>query len=192
MKSIAAIIKTVVSTIFRIELVGAENMPKDGACVVCINHISMFDPMVTSAVVDRPIRFIGKQELFKIPVVGWYLKSINVIPIKRGSGDIGAVKASLKALKDGEVLGIFPTGTREKKNPNAKVKPGVVLIALKAQVPVIPVRIEANYRIFSKVRITIGKPVDLSTYEGKKLSQEEMSEAAELIYTTIKTLGDKQ
>jgi len=192
MKSIAAIIKTVVSAIFRIELVGAENMPKDGACVVCINHISMFDPMVTSAVVDRPIRFIGKQELFKIPVVGWYLKSINVIPIKRGSGDIGAVKASLKALKDGEVLGIFPTGTREKKNPNAKVKPGVVLIALKAQVPVIPVRIEANYRIFSKVRITIGKPVDLSTYEGKKLSQEEMSEAAELIYTTIKTLGDKQ
>ena len=192
MRIIAKIIMSIVSAIFRIELVGAHNMPKEGPCIACLNHISMFDPIAASIAMERPIRFIGKQELFKIPVVGWYLKSINVIPIKRGSGDIGAVKASLKALKDGEVLGIFPTGTREKKNPNAQVKPGVVLIALKAGVPVIPIHIQANYRIFSKVRITVGEAVDLAAYEGRKLSQDEMAEAANLVYTNIKSLGDNK
>ena len=192
MKIIAKIIMALVSAVFRIEITGAQNMPKDGACVACLNHISMFDPIVASIAMERPIRFIGKQELFRIPVVGWYLKSINVIPIKRGSGDIGAVKASLKALKEGEVLGIFPTGTREKKNPNAQVKPGVVLIALKAQVPVIPIHIQASYKIFSKVRITVGEAVNLSQYEGRRLSQEEMAEAANLIYTNIKSLGDNR
>ena len=192
MRIIAKIIMSIVSAIFRIELVGAHNMPKEGPCIACLNHISMFDPIAASIAMERPIRFIGKQELFKIPVVGWYLKSINVIPIKRGSGDIGAVKASLKALKDGEVLGTFPTGTREKKNPNAQVKPGVVLIALKAGVPVIPIHIQANYRIFSKVRITVGEAVDLAAYEGRKLSQDEMAEAANLVYTNIKSLGDNK
>lgn len=190
MKIIEKIIKTVVSLIFRVERVGEGNLPEDGACVACINHISMFDPIVVSYCVNRPIRFIGKEELFKIPVVGWYLKSIDVIPIKRGSADIGAVKSSLKALKNGEVLGIFPTGTREKKNPNAKVKPGAALIALKANAPIIPIHIESKYKIFSKVRVTVGQKVDLSKYEGRKLAPDEMDEAAETIYSAIKALGD--
>lgn len=190
MKIIEKVIRALVSLFFRVERVGEGNLPEDGACVACINHISMFDPIVVSSVVNRPIRYIGKEELFKIPVVGWYLKSINVIPIKRGAADIGAVKASLKALKNGEVLGIFPTGTREKKNPNAKVKPGAALIAFKANVPIIPIHIDSKYRIFSKVRITVGSPIDFSEYEGRKLTQEEMTEAAEKIYTAIKSLGD--
>ncbi len=187
---IAKIVKSIVSFIFRIHLSGEENIPAEGACVMCINHISMFDPVVTSCVIKRPIRFIGKQELFKVPVLGWYLKSINVIPIKRGAADINAVKTSLKALKDGEVLGIFPTGTRERKNPNAQPKPGAAMIALKANVPIIPVHIEADYKPFSKVVVTAGKPVDVSSFEGRKLSQEEFASVAELIYKNIKALGD--
>ncbi len=189
MSFIEKILRLVISAIFKVERKGEGTLP-DGACVACINHISMFDPLVVSYAVDRPIRFIGKGELFKIPIVGWYLKSINVIPIKRGSGDIGAVKASLKALKDGEVLGIFPTGTREKKNPNAPVKPGAALIALKAKVPVVPIHINASYKLFSKVTITVGDCVDLSAYQDRKLTQEELAEAAEAIYSDIKALGD--
>lgn len=189
MKIIEKIIRAIVAVIFKIEKAGY-SLPEDGACVACINHISMFDPIVVSCVANRPIRFIGKEELFRIPVVGWYLKSINVIPIKRGSADIGAVKASLKALKNGEVLGVFPTGTREKKNPNAKVKPGAALIALKANVPIIPIHIDSGYKLFSKVRVTIGEKLDLSEYEGRKLSPDELAEAAETIYSAIKSLGD--
>lgn len=189
MQLIANFLRWTVLKVFRIQIVGEENLPSEGACVACINHISLFDPLVTSAVVPRPIRFMGKEELFRIPVIGWYLKTINVIPVKRGSGDIGAIKSSLKALRDGEVLGIFPTGTREKKNPDAPVKPGAALIALKADVPVIPIHINADYRLFSKVTITVGRAVDLSLYSGRKLSQEELKGAAEEIYTSIKHLG---
>jgi len=189
MQIIAKVIKWIILRFFKIELKGRENIPEFDSCVACINHISLFDPLVVCAVVDRPIRFIAKQELFKIPVIGWYLKSINVIPIKRDSGDISAVKASLKALKNGEVLGIFPTGTREKKHPNAPVKPGAALIALKADVPVIPIHIEASYKLFSKVTITVGEQVDLSTWSGRKLTQEELGCASQKIYSSIKALG---
>lgn len=189
MQFIANFLRWTVLRLFRVQIIGEDNLPSEGACVACINHISLFDPLVTSAVVARPIRFMGKEELFKIPVIGWYLKSINVIPVKRGSGDIGAIKSSLKALKNGEILGIFPTGTREKKNPDAPVKPGAALIALKADVPVIPIHINADYRLFSKVTITVGGAVDLSSYSGRKLTQEELAGAAEEIYTSIKHLG---
>lgn len=192
MDFITNILKAIVSAIFKIEIKGTENIPDTGSCVVCINHISLFDPLVIYKSVERPIIFIGKQELFKIPVIGWFLKSINVIPVKRGSGDIGAVKAALKTLKDGGVLGIFPTGTREKKNPNADVKGGAAMIALKAGAPVIPINIKATYRIFSKVYITVGRPVDLSEFEGRKLSQEEFVSASEKIYKNIKSLGDNK
>lgn len=189
MQFIAKFLEGIINTLFRIEISNGDNLPDEGACIACINHISLFDPLVTSAVLKRPVRFMAKEELFRIPVVGWYLKSIGVIPVKRGSGDIGAIKSSLKALKNGEVLGIFPTGTREKKNPNAPVKPGAALIAIKAEVPVIPIHIDASYRIFSQVKITVGESVDLSGYLGRKPSQEELTEAAESIYNSIKSLG---
>jgi 1-acyl-sn-glycerol-3-phosphate acyltransferase len=190
MSIIEKILRVVISFLFRIEAVGEENAPDEGAYVACINHISVFDPIVVGYVSKRRIRFIAKEEVFRIPVVGWYLKSINVIPIKRGSADIGAIKESLRTLKSGEILGIFPTGTRERKNPNASVKSGAALIALKADAPVIPIHINASYKLFSRVRISYGEAVDLSQYRGRKLSQEELSEASELIYSHIKALGD--
>ncbi|MBO5008519.1 MAG: 1-acyl-sn-glycerol-3-phosphate acyltransferase [Clostridia bacterium] len=189
MNLISSIVKWYITKVFTIKVTSAENMPQEGGCILCSNHISNFDPVVLGCAMERPVRFIAKQELFKIPVVGWYLKSINIIPVKRGSGDIGAVKASLRALKDGEVLGIFPTGTREKKHPDAQPKPGVALIAAKADVPVIPVHIDASYKPFSKVSITVGKPVDMSGYTGRKLNQEELADAACHIYSSIKALG---
>lgn len=192
MKAIIAFIKWLVSVLFKIEITGENNIPSDGACIVCMNHISLFDPIVIYCYMTRNIRFIGKAELMKIPVLSGILKAMKVIPIKRGTGDIGAVKASLKALKDGEALGIFPTGTREKKNPNAPVKSGTALMATKANVPVIPININSTYKIFSKVKITVGECVDLSAYTGRKLTQEELALASSKIYDSIKALGDKK
>ncbi len=192
MKAILKFVKWLVSIVFKVEVTGEDNIPSDGACIVCMNHISLFDPIVIFFYMPRNIRFIGKAELMKIPVLSAILKAMKVIPIKRGTGDIGAVKASLKALKEGEVLGIFPTGTREKKNPNAPVKSGTALMATKANVPVIPINIDATYKIFSKVKITVGESVDLSAYTDRKLSQEELALASSKIYDSIKALGDKK
>lgn len=189
MKVLISILKFLVSVLFRIEIRNAEKVPTEGACIICLNHISLFDPIIAYCYLPRNIRFIGKQELMKIPVIAQILKAMRVIPVKRGTGDIGAVKASLQTLKDGDALGIFPTGTREKKNPNAKVKPGVALMASKADAPVIPININATYKIFSKVIVTVGDPVDLSEYKGRKLTQEELQSAADKIYDTIKSIG---
>ncbi len=189
MKALIAVIRWLLKVFFRIEVVGKENIPSEGACILCLNHISLFDPLVSYCFLPRPIRFIGKAELMKVPVVAQVLKAMRVIPVKRGTGDLAAVKASLQTLKDGEILGIFPTGTREKKNENAPVKAGVALIATKAAKPVIPIHIIANYRIFSKVKLVVGPEVDLSEYSGKKLTQDELALAAEKIYSDIKSLG---
>jgi len=191
MKVVVAFVKWLMARLFKIEIVNGDKFPREGAAIVCLNHISLFDPIIAFCYLPRNIRFIGKQELMKIPVVAQILKAMRVIPVKRGTGDIGAVKASLKTLKDGEILGIFPTGTREKKNPDAPVKPGAALIAAKGGAPVIPVHINSTYRIFSKVTLTVGDRVDLSDYSGRKLTQEELSEAAEKIYGSIKALGDR-
>ncbi len=189
MKALIAFIKWLTARAFKIQIVNEDKIPKEGACIICLNHISLFDPVVAFCFLPRTVRFIAKYELMKIPVLSSILKSMNVIPVKRGTGDIGAVKASLKTLKDGEALGIFPTGTREKKNPNAPVKSGAALIATKSGTPVIPININATYKLFSKVILTVGDPVDLSDYNGKKLSQDELSCSAEKIYNSIKALG---
>jgi len=189
MKVLIAIVKGLLRLLFRIKIEGKENIPSEGACIVCLNHISLFDPLVAFCFLPRTIRFIGKQELMKIPVIAQILKAMRVIPVKRGTGDIAAVKASLQTLKDGDVLGIFPTGTREKKNPDAEPKAGVALMATKSQAPVIPIHIITKYRIFSKVRLVVGSPVNLDEYYGRKLSQEELQSVADKIYGSIKSLG---
>lgn len=186
----AVLVKWFVNTVFRIEVFGEENIPESGACMVCINHISAWDPLVVGLSVKRQIRFLAKNELFSIPVVGWFIKSMGSIPVKRNSGDIGAMRTALGVFKSGNVLGIFPTGTRERKHKNAPVKPGVALIAAKSDVPVIPIHIITNYRLFSRVKIVIGEPVDIGDCGGKLPHRDELEKIADKIYKSILSLGD--
>jgi len=189
-KIIYAIVNWFVHFIFRIEVVNEDNVPKEGACMICMNHISNWDPPVVITSLERRVRFLAKHELFKIPVVSWALKAMNTIPVKRGAGDIGAFKAAINVLKEEQVLGIFPTGTRERINKNAPVKSGAALIALKAKATVIPVYIKTNYRIFSKVQLIVGNPLTFEDYYEKRASQEELSQISQKIYSEILSLGD--
>jgi 1-acyl-sn-glycerol-3-phosphate acyltransferase len=171
--------------IFRIEIKGMENIPKDGGCMICANHISMWDPVLLWGFLPRNISFMAKEELVKVPLVGLLLKAVGTVFVKRGSGDIGAIKACLGALSSGKAIGIFPTGTREKINPGSKPKSGAALIALKAGTSVVPVSIKADYRIFSKVQVVISNPMDFSEYKGKKSSSEELAIITDKIYDKI-------
>jgi len=189
-KIIYAIVDWFVHFIFRIEVINEDNIPKEGSCMICMNHISAWDPPAVITSFKRRVRFLAKHELFKIPVVGWALKAMNTIPVKRGTGDIAAFKTAIKVLNDNQVLGIFPTGTRERIDKNASVKSGAALIALKAKTQVVPVYIKANYRIFSKVQIIVGKPMTFDDYYEKRASQEELAQIAQKIYSEIIRLGD--
>ena len=155
------LLKCIYSLTYRIEISGHENIPIDGGAVICPNHKSNNDAVIVTIAIKRKLTYLGKEELFSFKPLGWIFKKIGAIPIKRGSGDIGAVRKAVEVLKDGNILIIFPEGTRNKKGyPLLEFKSGASLIAYKAGSPVIPCAIIGNYRPFSKIKISFGKPIN--------------------------------
>ena len=177
-----------VHMVFRVKVNGIENIPKDGSVIICANHLSAWDPVVLQVAVKRRIYYMAKVELFKVFFVGFILKRIKAIPVKRDSSDIAAIKNCLKTLKNGDILGIFPTGQREMVKGEGEVKAGVGLIAGKTQAPVIPVHIKASFKWFSKVTLNIGEPKVYKVPDGEKINVEIAEEFSKDIYNKIKSL----
>lgn len=177
---------------FRVRIIGEENIPAEGGCIVCANHSSNWDPVFLVALLKRRIYFMGKEELFHVFGLGALLKAIGIIPVKRNASDITAVRIALRTLSDGRALGIFPSGRRVKKGEEAEVKSGVAFIAVKAAVPVVPVFIETSYRLFGKVKIHIGKAEDFSVYGKAKLTSEQLGEISNGLFKNIYALAEEK
>lgn len=144
------------SLIFRIKFYGTENIPIDGAYVVVSNHKSNFDPIIVSFITKRPIHFMAKAELFNTKFKKWIFESVKTIKVERGANDLSAIKNSLKVLKNGEILGLFPEGTRVKDNGEERAaKSGAVMLAHKSGVNILPISISASYKLFSTVSVRI-------------------------------------
>lgn len=188
--ALVKLIKVFLSLIFRIEVSGTENIPEEGGFILCSNHISCWDPLVIQANVKRRIYFMAKAELFKVFFVKWILKLIKAIPVKRTGSDLNAVKSAIKTVKSGQCLGIFPTGQRSKLGDEGEVKSGIGFIACKTDAPVLPIHIDANFKIFSKVKVSIGKCVPYWEGEGKP-TPEDFDIVSKNIYKDIKMLGGK-
>ena len=107
------------------------------------------------------IRFIAKADLYRFWPLSYLGHLFDIIPIKRDSGDINSVKMCLKALKNKEILGIFPEGTRKGLEKNMKVKNGAVFLAEKAKVKIVPVGIQGSFKPFTKITFNYGKPIDV-------------------------------
>lgn len=189
LKIIEFLVKIFCRVIFRIEISGAENIPADGACMVCANHQSNWDPVILILFLKRKVHFMAKSELFENFLLNKLLTREGVIPIKRGAADIQAIKSSMEVLKNGEVLGMFPTGTRTKEITAADAKKGAALIASRTGAYVVPIYINASYRLFSRIKINIGKGIDLSDMKGRKLTSEELENLSGDIYGKIKKLA---
>lgn len=175
--------------VFRIKRNGIENIPKEGGVIIAYNHRSNWDPVIASITCTRQLRFMAKEELFKNPVFGALIKKLGAFPVRRGKGDIGAMKSSLKILKNGEVMLMFPEGHRIKDGRKVKAKPGVAAIAQMAHVNVVPACISGKYSWMSKITVTYGKPVSLEEYYGQKLDGEKLQEIADGILDEIRLLG---
>lgn len=184
------LIKLFMMITFRVKVNGAENVPADGGFVLCSNHLSNWDPPLLQGFIKRRIVFMAKDELFHVFGLGLLLKIIKAIPVKRSGSDITAIKTALRTVKNGEVLGIFPTGQREKVKGEGDVKAGIGFIVAKTDAPVLPVHITATYRLFSKVTLDIGKPCRYCDFEGKP-TQEDFERIAGNIYEDIRALGKK-
>ena len=104
------ILLVIFKLIFKIDVIGVENIPKKGRAILCSNHVSLLDPIVLGIAVPRPISFMAKRELFEKPILGSIVRGLNSLPVDREGSDISAIRTSLKVLKEGKLLGIFLKG----------------------------------------------------------------------------------
>ncbi|WP_010284260.1 lysophospholipid acyltransferase family protein [Bacillus timonensis] len=166
------LVGAIIKPLYRIEVIGRENIPKEGGVLICSNHIDNLDPPVVGVTSPRPIHFMAKEELFKVPGLGAILPKINAFPVKRGVSDREALRTALKVLKEGKVLGIFPEGTRSKDGKLGKGLSGIGFFALRTDCVVVPCAIIGPYKKFRKLRVVYGKPVRMDEFRTEKTSAE--------------------
>lgn len=180
-----ALIKLLNLILYNIHVEGEENIPETGGVVLCPNHISNYDPLAVATHMKRQVHFMAKAELYKNFIVRKVLLAVGTIPVDRGKVSLETLKESLRVLKNGEILGIFPEGTRVKNGERRKPMEGFVVFALKTTSPILPVHIEGEYKFRGKINIKFGKPIELNEYYGKKVKPEEMSKISEKIMDIV-------
>ncbi len=179
------IAKVIFKLIYRIEIINKENIPKEGRLLLCSNHISVFDPVVLSIILPREIAWMGKKELFENKLMAKLFTNLGVFPVDRNETELSTIKHAMKLLKNEEVLGIFPEGTRVKEMNLENAKPGVALIGVKTKSPILPVYIEGTYKPFSKLKVSFGEAFDFSDSYGEKLTTNDYKIYGQEILRTI-------
>ena len=145
-----SVVSPLLHVYFRGQIYGAEQVPQRGGLIVVANHASDFDPPIVSNCVRRPVSYMAKEELFKVPVLKQAIRAYGAYPVKRGSADRSAIRAALQQLENGWAVGVFLQGTR---TPDARIsepKLGAALLAAKAQVPLLPVSLWGTQAIVQK------------------------------------------
>ena len=141
--------KIIFSTVYRREITGLENLPKNGSYILAANHQSYADPPLVGSCIKKKIYYIAKKELFKIPFFGWLIKKANAFPVDREIADAGALKNALKILQSGSILLVFPEGTRYKPGKIRKLKNGAAMLSIASNSPVVPVAIVNSDKLIS-------------------------------------------
>lgn len=156
--------------LYRVRVINPNNEPLDKHFIVACNHTGAADGVIICACMKNQIRFMSKKELFKVPVVGAFLKAIGCYPVDRKSSDITALRTTINLLKDNDCVGIFPQGTRKPGiDPSTSgVKNGVGLIAARSGADVLPVAIKSKSgktQMFRKNYLIIGELVPNEEYD---------------------------
>lgn len=158
----------VIYFLFFPKTIGKKNVNIKGKAIIIANHISLWDPIFISVVFKRQIFWMGKIELFKSVFARMFFHIVKAFPVRRGEGDLPAIRHAFKLLRDGKLFGIFPEGKRVKTGEMAKFEPGTAMIALKNDAPIIPLYIKGKYKFFRRMKLIIGEPIRLADYVGSK------------------------
>lgn len=180
-----SVVNMIYKPLYRIETIGQENIPKVGSVLLCSNHISNFDPIVVGITTPRPVHFMAKEELFRVPLFGKFVPYLNAFPVKRGMSDREALRKGLAILKEDSVLGLFPEGTRSKTGELGEGLAGAGFFATRSQALIVPCAVIGPYKAFNKLKVVYGKPVDFSEYRKNKISADE---ATKIIMEEIRKL----
>ena len=181
---LVSIVSVLVKLIYRVKINGIENLKDDQPFIISANHIHIFDPVILATLTKRQIFFLSKKELFEKKLFAKFFGKLGVIPIDRDNTDIKAIKSCFRVIRAGNILGIFPEGTRVKTVDINNMKKGVALIALKNKVNILPIHIEGTYRIFSKITVDIYPMIEINNFENMEDS-EAIDELTEELFNQI-------
>lgn len=158
----------------RFETEGLENIPETGPAIILVNHQSYLDPLMVGVWMKRPVSFVARDTLFKIPVLGSFLRKVYVLPVKRGAVSSATIRESVRRVEHGFLLGLFPEGTRSADGQVGRFKSGFLSILKRTEVPVIPVGIAGTHAAMPKGALFI-RPAKVVLKYGKPIPFEEMS-----------------
>jgi 1-acyl-sn-glycerol-3-phosphate acyltransferase len=163
--------------LMRPQVEGREWIPSSGGLLVAANHLSYWDPPVLAHTLDREVHFLAKEELFRVPVFGSLIRSLNSIPVRRGMADLKGIQEAIAAVRGGGCLLIFPEGSRSRTGELMRARPGVGLLWSHTRVPILPAYLSGTNRVRrwaaqrETVRVRFGRPLG----EAELLAGEELS-----------------
>ncbi|GLV48374.1 1-acyl-sn-glycerol-3-phosphate acyltransferase [Thermus sp. LT1-2-5] len=183
-------------TLFGYRVEGAEHVPQEGPVILAANHLSILDPIAIGAGVQRPVSFLARADVFRLPLLAWLLPHLYAIPVERGQSDLFAIKSALRALERGMAFGIFPEGTRSRTGKLQPFKTGVAAIALRTGSPVVPVAVVGTdrawpvgrklFRLRRPIRVVYGKPIFVPRAE--RISRQELENLTREIEARVREL----
>lgn len=175
---------------------GAEKVPKTGPVILAANHLSILDPIAIGAGIKRPVSFLARADVFRLPVLSWLLPRLYAIPVERGTGDLSAIKGAIRALERGMAFGIFPEGTRSRSGRLQPFKTGVAAIAFRTGSPVVPVAVVGSekawpvgrklFRLRQPIRVVYGDPIPVP--RKTKVSHQELESLTREIEARVREL----
>lgn len=181
--------------LYRFDVEGGENIPRDGKCIICPNHTSNADPILLGLSNGRKLFFMAKVELFKNKFMASILKFFGAFPVDRGNSDTTAIKTATQVLENNEPLVIFIEGTRSKTGELLRPKSGAAMLALKTNTPIIPVFIGpqggGRVKILKKIQVRIGFPLDPNILGLETGAPKEFRNASRTVMEKIKELRGK-
>jgi 1-acyl-sn-glycerol-3-phosphate acyltransferase len=164
--------------IYRIRYWGRENIPRQGPILMVANHQSHFDPPFIGAGCPREMNYLARQTLFDIPLLGKIIPTVNAIPIDREGVGLGGIKESLRRLKRGEGLLLFPEGTRTQDGEIAKFRPGFTALAVRTGAAIVPAAIDGAFEAWPRSQKYPGRST-IDVCFGKPLSPEQVKQFSE-------------
>lgn len=179
----------------RLKVQGKENVPDQGALLVVANHLGMADPVILGVELGRRVEFMAKEELFRSKLIAFFVRGFGSFPSYKGRLDMAAMRQSSRVLAQGGALAMFPEGKRSKDASLEIAYHGSALIALRNDVPILPVGITGTEEIKGigwilrrpRVTVTVGKPFRLPAFNGR-LTRAELAKCTEIIMNRVAEL----
>ncbi len=169
------IMQFVLVVVFRYRVQGLERYPQNSGALLLINHQSYLDPLLVGLPLQRPVSYLARDSLFRVPIIGWILRNTYVIPINRDQAGTESLRKAIQRTEEGFLVGIFPEGTRTRNGAIGNLKPGFVAMARRVRVPIIPVGVAGAFRAMPRGSLLV-RPARVGVYVGNPLDADRVAE----------------